>query len=226
MDITLADIIRYIKRKPRFFLIFLGLGFVLAIIYNQSYINKKNVEYIVVTDHLFWESDIVKESRSSLIDQLRINNRYLAFIDTVKLNIDTELTENSGLKKFEVIDISCEKRSEERILVCNNILNAEVIENFVKKNKKILSYIIDDELNKIIKRIQNDPNPEKILEYSGYLENLINNFRSNIRETKHIVMETQINYLLLIFIFFVPVMLYLILLVILFPHIFIANNKK
>ena len=226
MDITLADIIRYIKIKPRFFLIFLGLGFVLAIIYNQSYINKKNVEYIVVTDHLFWESDIVKESRSSLIDQLRINNRYLAFIDTVKLNIDTELTENSGLKKFEVMDISCEKRSEERILVCNNILNAEVIENFVKKNKKILSYIIDDELNKIIKRIQNDPNPEKILEYSGYLENLINNFRSNIRETKHIVMETQINYLLLIFIFFVPVMLYLILLVILFPHIFIANNKK
>jgi hypothetical protein len=227
MDLTLADIIKYIKRKPRNFILFFVLGLILSSFYSLSNISKKNIEYAIVTDHIFWEAGInfvASQKQSSY--ELRVNNRYLAFIETVKLNIDTDLTKESRLKLKHVKNVSCEKRSDDRIMICNNILENELVDEFVEKNKKILNYIIDDEIKKISKHIQNDLTFVEVLEHSSYIEGLLNDFKSLTRESKHTINIPNKNYLVIVFIAFVPLMLYLVLLIILLPHIFLINKKN
>ena len=66
----------------------------------------------------------------------------------------------------------------------------------------------------------------EVLEHSKYIEGLLKNFKSLTRESKHTINIPNRNYLVMVFIAFVPIMLYLVLLIILFPHIFFINKKN
>ena len=96
MELTLVDILKYIKKKYKIYSLLLLIGVSLAIFSNLQNTRDKTINFVILNDQLFWESGIKDNYSLSNLDiqDLRVVERYLSFIETVKLGVYTRL-ENS-----------------------------------------------------------------------------------------------------------------------------------
>ena len=86
MELTLVDILKYIKKKYKIYSLLLLIGVSLAIFSNLQNTRDKTINFVILNDQLFWESGIKDNYSLSNLDiqDLRVVERYLSFIETVK----------------------------------------------------------------------------------------------------------------------------------------------
>jgi len=227
MELTLVDILKYIKKKYKIYSLLLLIGVSLAIFSNLQNTRDKTINFVILNDQLFWESGIKDNYSLSNLDiqDLRVVERYLSFIETVKLGVYTRLENSLNFSKNNFSKLSCKRNSQRRILDCKNILNNQNVEKFIDENKIIVEKIFSEEIENLIESIKfqqkvvMSENKEQLLMALNIVKNEILNFKTNYNtEVNYRVSHFSPNYIGMFFTAIGPAFAYLILIIIFFPR--------
>jgi hypothetical protein len=232
MELTLLDILKYLKKKYKIFFLLLILGVFLAVFSNLPNTEKKNIRFAILNDQLFWESGIKDNYNLGNIRNLRVADKYLSFIETVKLGLDTKIENTISFNKNYFSKVNCERGNPKKILICKHILDDEYVDNFIKENNLIINSLFNDEINSLIKGlsirekvVSGEFKEETLIAIRLAKAEVIEFKDSYIENVTHKVRSIKSDYFSMTLISFGPAFLYLILVIIFFPRLIKSRNK-